>query len=232
MLSKAKLSDLAHDRLKSMILNNAFTPGEHLDEVALCEMLNLSRTPLREAINRLVNEHLLISVPQKGIFVPEMSIQNVAELFKARKLIEPMVILMSAKHIDKTKLMEFREKTLQLLETKNIEEIHKLDYDFHSYINTNCGNQYILQTVTFISDQFQRVRTQNFYPIERSLNGAREHILIIDKLIVEDYQTLPDLILDHITSTETYYYKNLLDNDISQKSIDFIKKNYQKLHFE
>lgn len=226
MQNKTKLSDLAHDKLKSMILNNTFQPGEHLDEVALCEILKLSRTPLREAINRLVNEQLLISVPQKGIFVPEMSIQTVAELFEARKLIEPIVVMMAADHLDKTKLMEFRERTFVYLDSQDIASIHKLDYDFHSYLNSKCGNQYLLQTLSFISDQFQRVRTQNFYPVERALNGAREHISIIDKLLAEEYGVLPEMILDHITSTEAYYYRNLQNNEFSQKSVEFIKKNF------
>ena len=161
MDSKQKLSDIAHAQLKGMILNNQFSPGEHLEETVLCDMLSVSRTPLREAINRLVNENLLIAVPQKGIFVPEMSVQNIADLFRARKLIEPMVIMLSAPNLDHAVLIEFKEKTEKMIVDQDISALHSLDYDFHSYINNNCGNQYIFQSVSFITDQFQRVRTQS-----------------------------------------------------------------------
>ena len=210
MDNKQKLSDIAHAQLKGMILNNQFSPGEHLEETVLCDMLSVSRTPLREAINRLVNENLLIAVPQKGIFVPEMSVQNIADLFRARKLIEPMVIMLSAPNLDHAVLIEFKEKTEKMIVDQDISALHSLDYDFHSYINNNCGNQYIFQSVSFITDQFQRVRTQNFFPVERSINGAREHLVIIDTILKAEYSALPDLILNHITSTETYYFRKLL----------------------
>lgn len=225
MDNKQKLSDIAHAQLKGMILNNQFSPGEHLEETVLCDMLSVSRTPLREAINRLVNENLLIAVPQKGIFVPEMSVQNIADLFRARKLIEPMVIMLSAPNLDHAVLIEFKEKTEKMIVDQDISALHSLDYDFHSYINNNCGNQYIFQSVSFITDQFQRVRTQNFFPVERSINGAREHLVIIDTILKAEYSALPDLILNHITSTETYYFRKLLENSVAESNIEYLKRN-------
>ena len=225
MDSKQKLSDIAHAQLKGMILNNQFSPGEHLEETVLCDMLSVSRTPLREAINRLVNENLLIAVPQKGIFVPEMSVQNIADLFRARKLIEPMVIMLSAPNLDHAVLIEFKEKTEKMIVDQDISALHSLDYDFHSYINNNCGNQYIFQSVSFITDQFQRVRTQNFFPVERSINGAKEHLVIIDTILKAEYSALPDLMLNHITSTETYYFRKLLENSVAESNIEYLKRN-------
>ena len=225
MDSKQKLSDIAHAQLKRMILNNQFSPGEHLEETVLCDMLSVSRTPLREAINRLVNENLLIAVPQKGIFVPEMSVQNIADLFRARKLIEPMVIMLSAPNLDHAVLIEFKEKTEKMIVDQDISALHSLDYDFHSYINNNCGNQYIFQSVSFITDQFQRVRTQNFFPVERSINGAKEHLVIIDTILKAEYSALPDLMLNHITSTETYYFRKLLENSVAESNIEYLKRN-------
>ena len=230
MKEKEKLSDFAYKQLKQRILANSFKPGEHLEEVSLCEMLSISRTPLREAINRLMYEDLLISVPQKGIFVPELSFQTTAELFRARKLLEPMVILLSVRRLDKDVLMSFRGRTSSLLEHKHLEEpdaalLHQLDYDFHDYINTNCGNQYILRNVTYISDHFQRVRTQDFFPVERAVNGALEHIKIIDAVLNGDLDSLPTLMLEHIISTESFYYKNLLNDDVPLANIEHLKHN-------
>ena len=235
MSEKEKLSDFAYKTLKQMILTNTFKPGEHLEEVSLSEMLKISRTPLREATNRLIYEDLLVSVPQKGIFVPDLSIQKTAELFRARKMIEPMVILLSAARLDKDTLLYFRRRTLELVDSKSsntadvASQLHTLDYEFHDYINRNCGNQYILRTVTYTSDHFQRVRTQDFFPLERAINGAREHLTIIDAIIQGDLDSLPSLMLEHITSTEKYYYKKLLSNDVVEKNIDYIKNNIDSI---
>ena len=234
MREKQKLSDFAYKALKQMILSNSVKPGEHLEEVNLCELLSISRTPLREAINRLTYEDLLISVPQKGIFVPDLSFQTTAELFRARKLIEPMVILLSARRLDKDIILSFREKTTDQLEHKgrNVADataLHQLDYDFHDYINRNCGNQFVLRNVTYISDHFQRVRTQDFFPVERAVNGAMEHMKIIDAILNGDLDNLPTLVLEHITSTENYYYKKLLSDDIPKNNIDYLKSNIDRI---
>ncbi|MBQ3691794.1 MAG: FCD domain-containing protein, partial [Clostridia bacterium] len=63
--------------------------------------------------------------------------QNVADLFRARKLIEPMVIMLSAPNLDHSILNEYKVKTEQLIAAQSIGALHSLDYDFHSYINSN-----------------------------------------------------------------------------------------------
>lgn len=233
MENKAKLSDYAHDKLKELILDNTFKPGQHLEEVSLCELLKISRTPLREAINRLVNEKLLVAVPQKGIFVPELTIQDVVEIFKARKTIEPIVIMLSAASLDKTVILNFKKKTLEILKEKNPnpKSIHELDYQFHDYINKNCGNRYIYQHTSYISELFQRVRTQDFYPLERAINGAREHLEIMDSIISGKFDDLSALMLNHIKSTERYYYKRILEEDevVKDKNIRFVSDHLKDL---
>ena len=92
MSKKEPLKNIAYDKLKSMILNNEFAPNTYLDEKSLCELLSISRTPIREAINKLEYEDLVQTIPQKGIFVTDFSIQSVYELFQARKEIEPLIL--------------------------------------------------------------------------------------------------------------------------------------------
>lgn len=229
MADREKLSDYAYDELKKIILNNTFKPGEHLEEISLCERLNISRTPLREALNRLMYENLLVSVPHKGIFVPEMNVQTVAELFKARKLIEPMLLLLSAPKLDREVIMGFREGTVRLMEAEDTQALHELDYKFHSYINGSCDNQFMIRMSESITDQFQRVRTRDFYPKERAVNGAAEHLVMIDKILSMEYDALPELMLDHITSTEKYYYMSLFENDLAEKNIDYLREHLQEL---
>lgn len=210
MAVKRPLNIYAYDTLKEMILNNEYAPGTHLEEKDLCERLNISRTPLRESINRLAFEGLLQTVPKKGIFIEELSIQFITELFQARKALEPMVVTMAAKNMDKDQLIEFRHQTIELIDTKDAMKLHKLDYKFHTYLNSKCGNRHLLRAIGNIGDQFQRVRTQDFYPVERATKGAYEHLDIIDALVNETLDLLPTLIQKHISSTEEYYFMNLL----------------------
>lgn len=210
MTKREPLKNIAYNTLKSKILNNEFPPNTYLDEKSLCEMLGISRTPIREAINKLEFENLVQIIPQKGIFVTDFTIQSVAELFQARKLVEPLLLQLSGPILNKDVLLEFREYTLIYIEKKDIDNLYHMDYKIHNYFNSHCQNQFLIRLASYIMDHYQRVRTQNFYPEERTLQGAQEHIDIIDKLINEEFASASDLIRQHITNTESFYFKNLL----------------------
>lgn len=210
MANRKPLNMYAYDALKEMIINNEYAPGTHLEEKDLCESLNISRTPLREAIGRLAYEGFVETVPKKGIFIAELSIQFITELFQARKALEPMIVTMSAKNLDKDKLVAFRMQTIDLINAKDAMKLHKFDYEFHAYLNSKCGNRHLHRAIVNIDDQFQRVRTQDFYPIERATKGAYEHLDIIDALVNESFDLIAPLIQKHISSTEEYYFMQLL----------------------
>ena len=72
-------------------------------------------------------------------------------------------------------------------------------------------------------------RTVLCVPVERAVNGAFEHLKIIDAIMNGDHDVLPSLILDHIISTENYYYKNMLDDDVPKQNIDFLKQNMDSI---
>lgn len=210
MAKRESLKNIAYHTLKDKILNNEFPPNTYLEEKALCEMLNISRTPIREAINKLEFEDLVQIIPQKGIFVTDFSIQSVAELFQARKLMEPMLLQLSGPLLNKDTLLEFRERALAAIEANDIDQLCQIDCQLHNYFNSNCQNQFLAKLMAYITDQYQRVRTQSLYPQERTVQGAREHIDIIDRLINEDFAAAQELLRQHITNTESYYFKNLL----------------------
>lgn len=210
MANRKPLNLYAYDALKEMIINNEYAPGMHLEEKDLCERLNISRTPLREAISRLAFEGLVETVPKKGIFIAELSIQFITELFQARKALEPIIVTMSAKNLDKDELIAFRKRTIELINAKDAMKLHKLDYEFHVYLNSKCGNRHLFRAIMNIDDQFQRVRTQDFYPVERATKGAYEHLDIIDALVNENFELITPLIQKHISSTEEYYIMGLL----------------------
>ena len=211
MNKKSSLKDVAYQILKSKILNNEFAPNAYLDEKSLCAMLNISRTPIREAISKLEYENLVQTISQKGIFFLFLPIQSVTELFQARKMIEPIAMSLCCKNLNKDRLVEFREKTLRYIEVEDIDSLHRLDYDFHNYFFENCSNRHIKKVMSYILDQFQRIRTQDFYPTQRTIRGAKEHIEMINVLLRDEFDRIPEMTLNHISSTETYYYKSLMD---------------------
>ena len=196
--------------LKEKILSNEFGPNQYLEEKKLCEMMGVSRTPIREAINLLTQENLVQVIPNKGIFVTDISIQSVRELFDARGMIEPLVLQRALPNLDFDKILEFKQRTLDALEQSDYTALHWMDYEFHNYINSCCRNSYMIQIMRNISDQFQRVRTQDFYSKERTENGAHEHLQLIELIIKGEREQAVELLRKHINSTQEYYFRSLL----------------------
>lgn len=76
------------DQLRESIIDGAFSPGEQINVPLLAAQLNVSRGPVREALHRLVQEGLLVAKPNRGVFIEEMTLKDVAEVYEAREAIE------------------------------------------------------------------------------------------------------------------------------------------------
>lgn len=201
----------AYTTLKQKILNNELKPNEYLEEKMLCEMLGISRTPIREAISLLVQDNLIQVIPRKGIFVTGITVQSSRELFEARHLLEPIILELAFKNLNFDTLVEFREKFLNALDKKDYPLLHELDYEFHNYITSCCKNSFMIKIMNNLSDHFQRVRTQEFYSETRTENGAREHLELIELFIQGDLNLSIELLQKHISNTEFYYFRSIIE---------------------
>lgn len=209
MAKSENLKQKAYTVIKGKILNNELKPNEYLEEKLLCDMLGISRTPIREAISQLAFENLVQIIPHKGIFVADLSVQSVKELFQARHLIEPMILKLSYQNLEADILLSFKERFCLALDQKDYPLLHRLDYEFHQYLSSSCGNSYLMKMMGNISDNFQRVRTQSFFTKERTENGAREHLELIDILIKKDIDQALVLLDKHIFSTEFFFSQSI-----------------------
>jgi DNA-binding GntR family transcriptional regulator len=81
-------SDLIAEYLRDRILDGTFAPSTNINEVQLATSLNISRGPVREAVQRLVQEGLLVSARNRGTFVVDLGPQDIEDLYKARNAIE------------------------------------------------------------------------------------------------------------------------------------------------
>src|ERR1700683_4513681 len=96
--------DRVYRLLKSWILNCRFRPGDFLPEVEIAAQCNTSRTPVREACNRLSEEGWLSKIQNKGFIVAPISIQDIIEVYQFRKLLECFTVERMAQIIDSKEL--------------------------------------------------------------------------------------------------------------------------------
>lgn len=117
---KAKLTDLAYEQIEEAIVTLALPPGSAVSELQLSEMTGIGRTPIREAIQRLARERLIIVLPQRGLLIPDIDVGRQLRLLETRREVERLVCRCAAKRATpvqrerfKHLVREFEEAALQ-----------------------------------------------------------------------------------------------------------------------
>jgi len=143
----AGIKEQVIEYLKVHIINGDLSPGQKLNEIEFAYNLNISRGPLREAFRLLENDGLIISIPRKGCYVTELSLEDCIEIFQIRKMVECFSIdLLENKNItDLPELALSLEKTGDLQIPSTSDPYEKFQYvkmilDFHIKLVKSAGN--------------------------------------------------------------------------------------------
>jgi DNA-binding GntR family transcriptional regulator len=106
---KAKLTDLAYEMLEEAIVTLRLPPGAAVSEQQLAEMTGIGRTPIREAIQRLAREHLILVLPQRGLLVAQIDFNKQLKLLETRREIERLVCRSAARRATDAERKRFAE---------------------------------------------------------------------------------------------------------------------------
>lgn len=94
---KESLTEQAYAQIEEAIVTLQIEPGSSVSELSLSEMTGIGRTPIREAIQRLAREHLIVILPQRGLLVPEMDVKKQLKLLRTRREVERLVCRSAAR---------------------------------------------------------------------------------------------------------------------------------------
>lgn len=128
------LRDLAYEAIKFRIITCAFKPGEYLNESRVSAILGLGRTPVHQAIDRLMLEGMVEVIPRKGVIVKPVSLDEVMQIIEARLIVEPQGVRLAAERADETDigaLGDILGRALQWTAVRNVEQMMLLDREFH-----------------------------------------------------------------------------------------------------
>ena len=143
--------------LRDDICQGVYEPGTRLQEVELAENLNVSRSPVREALRQLSADGLLLEIPNKGVYVKEFTVKDIEEIYDLRVMLESYGILHSAGHITSMR----RERLLGML-TEMETFLDKGDVQAYTSVDEKLHNQIVhLGDNSLINDTYDRVRSMN-----------------------------------------------------------------------
>ena len=97
-----------------------------------------------------------------------MSVKTAKDIFQMRHILEPIALRMAIPNLDPDLLLDYRRRFVSNLEKEDYAVLHQMDYEFHNDINKRCGNDYMIRVLSNLSDQFQRIRTQDFFTKDRT----------------------------------------------------------------
>ena len=198
----------AYDIIKDRLINCIYEPGSFLNESLLATDLGLSRTPVREAINRLESEGLVKIFPKKGIYVTDIQLKDVLQIFQARLEIEPVALRMAAPHLPLEELQKFQNTFMQ--EFPDMQNGFRLDTAMHLFIIEYCGNHYIIDMMHKLFDDNTKVVIASKQNLTQIHDARLEHLEIINAMIDKEYDKAQELMRAHIETCRyaalNYFY--------------------------
>lgn len=155
------MRDHVYQTLRANILNLELEPGRSISENEIAEQLEVSRTPVREAFLKLVQEELLEVYPQRGTFVSRINLDLVEEGRFMREHMERAVTQLACNHFPAEALLSLEANVkLQRLEAiaRNNIRLHELDDEFHQTIFQGCKKERIWNSIQQLNMDFNRLR--------------------------------------------------------------------------
>jgi DNA-binding GntR family transcriptional regulator len=188
-------------RLRQLIVEGAIEPGQKLNERALAEQLNVSRTPLREAIRMLAAEGLVELLPHRGAVAAQFSAQDVADTFEVIAGLEGQSGQLAAERIGPDELSEIRALNFEMRAAhtrRDLPTYYRLNATIHDHINAAARNPVLKQTYLTVNARLQALRFRSNFDEAKWQRAVLEHDQMIELLQARDGAGLRDLMVAHL----------------------------------
>ncbi|MEE0898370.1 MAG: GntR family transcriptional regulator [Acutalibacteraceae bacterium] len=203
------LADQVFEHIERDILSGKYERGEIITEGKLSAELGVSRTPIREALRRLDQEHL-IEESGKGSVVIGISEKDLEDIFLIRKQLECLAASMAAKNHTDEQLAELKE-TLELQEfyvTKaDTEHVKYMDNKFHRILYKLTGSTVFFDTLVPLHRKIQKYRRASLQSKSRAAESVQEHRKIYEAIALGDEKLAYETVLEHIENAYNHIKK-------------------------
>lgn len=198
------LRELVYLELKRRILTGEIDAHTRLMEIDLAEKMNVSRTPIREAIRKLANEGLVVIEPRHGAYVSEISIKDLEDVFEVRETLGGLAASIAAvKASDEDKAALQKLLRLGELAMEN-DEMVEYDVKLHSYIVQCSGNKTLIQMVKQVQELSMRFRYVYYESQRKYMIQPIEHKKIVDAIVAGDAEAARKAAVDHINTLRKF----------------------------
>ncbi|WP_020008561.1 GntR family transcriptional regulator [Salinicoccus albus] len=215
-IKSSLLVEQAYDILRKKILNRVYMPGEKLNIYDLSDEFQISRSPIKEAINQLEYEGLIEIVPRKGTYVTEVKLETFLEKLDARLMVELWAARKVIHTISASKIREWGQVIRQMDDLLDIDpfpfqKYNSLDMQFHAALIDWEGSTTLKAFYSSLNTHVALARIVQSTSFESTIKRHRDHWELYDAMEnrnLEAFSTVLDKHIESMKQEATILYEN------------------------
>lgn len=197
-VSRIPLSEQVYRNLVDSIANGSIPPGTELKEQHLARQMNVSATPVREAIRRLASDGLVDIVPYHGAVVRTLNQQEISDAYACREALERLAVAECIQHLDEQDIQNLYDLIELYRQATDSVDIFTASQQFDSYIYSLSNNQILRSLLDMLKGIISRDRKYSSSNVERRHAIYQEHQAIVQALEARDVAAAQNAISLHI----------------------------------
>jgi DNA-binding GntR family transcriptional regulator len=204
--AELSLTDQAYSQLEEMITTLKLAPGTVLSEQALAKELHIGRTPVREALQRLGRDGLVVVLPRRGILVSEINLRSQLRLLETRRVLENLVAKLAAERATEDELQTFAELARNMRQAAQDSDdiaFMRLDRLFNEFVAKTARNEFALRSLGSLSALSRRFWYQHYKQAADLPLCANLHAAVCEAIARRDQDgaaQTSDRLMDYIES--------------------------------
>lgn len=203
--NSGNLSNSLFHQLRTDILQGKLKPGEKLTEQRVCQEYVVSRTPVREAFQKLENDGLIETIPNRGAFVVGVTDRDIADMYELRKAYEAIAVRWAIERITDEEFEQLKE-AYEFMEfytmKKDIEKMLNINMQFHQLIYNAAHNRMLLHTLTNFQVYTKQRRGSKTYADNYLEEVLSEHHEIFQAFVDRDPDAASDAVTRHLENAK------------------------------
>lgn len=198
---RGSTTDAVTDALREAILDGIIPSSTWLREDQMAQALAVSRTPIRESLRRLADEHLVSRTANRGSMVQPMTIDDVSALYLIREALEGLAVFTVTARppigmLDR--LVEIQAAHREAIAGGDTAEGNRMSLEFHRLIRHSTANAYLVRFLDQVENMIRRSGVSTYADPDRAVKNLDEHQIIIDAIASGDPDAAQDAVAEHM----------------------------------
>jgi DNA-binding GntR family transcriptional regulator len=218
--------------LKKAILQGHLKSGDRLVEQELAQQMDISRTPIREALRKLELEGLVDYVPRRGVVVVGISAGDAIEIYTICAVLEGLAASLTAKRRSDREVIQLQAMLLGMekyIRQNNLTKLHALHANFHHYIAKMSQSPRLYQTIVSLRQRVESFREASYSGTDSLQNGWEEHEAIVTAIQKADVEKAEYAARNHLMQVKAKFSKDMLNNKEQSQYEQFPEKELKSV---